>query len=62
MINKLFYAIVRIVLGNLILTEFFMKTNLQEKQNNFLITCQHSINENNINSKGRINIFMEKRS
>ena len=65
MIDKLSETIVRIELlieltQKKISTGFFMKINFPEKKNNFLLTCAHSISQQNIDSKMTINIFYEK--
>ena len=67
MIDKLSETIVRIELlvesaKKKISTGFLMKINLQEKKNNFLLTCAHSISQQNIDSKMKIKIFYEKKN
>ena len=41
-------------------TGFFMKIDLNKKQHDFLLTCNHSIDQEDINSKLKINIFYGK--
>lgn len=62
MINKLSDTIVRIELGKKISTGFFMKINTQKRIINFLITCEHSIPQEDINSKQTIKIFYGKKN
>ena len=60
MTNKLSNSIVRIEIGNKISTGFFMKINLQNKMRNFLVTCAHSISQEDIDSKITILIYYGK--
>ena len=58
--NKLSDSIVRIEIGNKISTGFFMKINLQNKMRNFLMTCAHSIPQEDIDSKKTILFYYGK--
>jgi len=60
-IDKLSETIVKIENGDLISTGFFMKINVQEINRNFLLTCGHSIPQEDINSKKTITIFYGKK-
>ena len=60
MINKLSDTIVRIEFQKKISTGFFMKIELQTKQHNFLLTCSHSISQEDIDSKITIKIYYGK--
>ena len=60
-IDKLSETIVKIENGDLISTGFFMKINVQEINRNFLLTCGHSIPQEDINSKKIITIFYGKK-
>ena len=59
-VDKLSDTIVRIELGKKISTGFFMKIKLDKKLHNFLLTCAHSIPQQNIDSKSTIKIFYEE--
>ena len=51
LIKKLSNSIMRIEYDEKISTGFFMKIYLQQKQRNFLITCEHCFSQENIDSK-----------
>ena len=46
--------------GNIFFTGFFMKMDLKGEKNNFLVTCQHSISQGEIDSKQKIDIYFGK--
>ena len=54
---KLFNSIVRIEKGEGLATGFFMKIKINENNKNFLLTCQHVITQEDVDSKKNINIF-----
>ena len=59
-IKKLSNSIVRIEYEEKISTGFFMKIYLQQKQRNFLITCEHCISQKNIDSKITVLIYYKE--
>ena len=61
-INKLSNSIVRIEYDKKISTGFFMKIYLQQKQRNFLITCEHCISQKNIDSKITVLIYYKEKN
>ena len=61
MIGKLSKSISRIEYDNKISTGFFMTINLQKKQYYFLLTCEHTISQDNIDSKITIKIYYGKK-
>ena len=62
MINKLSKSIARIEFENKISTGFFMKINIVKKQYCFLLTCEHTISQDNIDSKITIKIYYGKKN
>jgi len=54
---KLAETIVRIEYKNKISTGFFMKINLKENQQNFLVTCDHCISQNDIDLQITVSLF-----
>ena len=60
-IDKLSENIVRIEINKIISTGFFMKIKFEEIFRNFLLTCAHSITQEDINSKMTISIFYEEK-
>ena len=60
-VEKLSETIVRIENENIISTGFFIKINIQEINHNFLLTCAHSISQEDINSKKIISIYYGKK-
>ena len=54
---KLAETIVRIEYKGKVSTGFFMKINLKENQQNFLVTCDHCISQNDIDLQITISIF-----
>ena len=56
-IDKLSETIVRIEINKKISTGFFMKIKFEEIFHNFLLTCAHSITQEEINSKLTISLF-----
>ena len=61
MIDKLSESIARIEFEKKISTGFFMKLNLHEKQYCLLLTCAHTITQENIDSKITIRIYYGKK-
>ena len=56
----LYNSIVKIRIKKIIGTGFLMKIEINEKFNNYLLTCNHVIDERYINSKDIIDIFFGK--
>ena len=59
-IKNLSNSIIRIEYNEKISTGFFMKIYLQQKQRNFLITCEHCISQKNIDSKITVLIYYKE--
>ena len=59
-IKNLSNSIIRIEYNEKISTGFFMKIYLQQKQRNFLITCEHCISQENIDSKITVLIYYKE--
>jgi V8-like Glu-specific endopeptidase len=58
--EKISSSILRIEFEKKISTGFFIKINLNKKHHNFILTCAHSISQENINSKITMIIFYGK--
>ena len=58
--DTLYNSIVKIILNDTHGTGFLMKINIKEKTINCLLTCNHVINEENINKKEIIEIYYGK--
>ena len=59
--DTLYNSIVKIVMSNNLQgTGFFMKINIKDKQVNCLFTCNHVINEKNIEAEETFDIFYGK--
>ena len=58
--EKISGCILRIEFEKKISTGFFIKINLNKNKHNFILTCAHSISQEDINSKITITIFYGK--
>ena len=59
-INKLSNSVAMIELGEKISIGFFMKINFRKKKHNFILTCEHSISQEDISSKKKLKYIMGK--
>ena len=59
--DKIYNSIVRIHIGNIVGTGFFIKLKIKNENINCLITCYHIINENNVSNCDAFDIYYGKK-